>query len=419
MARIAIATFGSYGDLHPYIAIGIELQARGHRVTIVTCPVYGPKVAAEGLGFHPARPDVPLADRALMESVFDARKGTERVFRYIASVVRENFEDASAAARQADVLITHPVAIGAMLAAKKLRLPWISSVLAPASFLSAYDPPVPAPTPWIVKFRALGPWTMRLLWRLARSRSMAWFQPVSDLARELGLNSNEHPLFEGSHSPSLVLALFSHYFAAPQPDWPHNTLVTGFPFYDRHHEHSSLAPELARFLADGPPPIVFTLGSSAVGAAGNFYSESLKAIEQLGARSLFLTGPHTQDLPEKLPSSAMAVDYAPHSEVFPHAQAIVHQGGIGTTAQAMKAGRPMLVVPFAHDQFDNASRARRLGVAEVLYRTRYHARRAEILLGRLNREPSYHKAAESLGSRIAAETGTITAADAIELFLSG
>jgi UDP:flavonoid glycosyltransferase YjiC (YdhE family) len=145
--------------------------------------------------------------------------------------------------------------------------------------------------------------------------------------------------------------------------------------------------------------------------AGDFYRASLQAVERLGARAVFLTGPDAQDLPEKLPAGMMAVPYAPHSEIFPRAVAIVHQGGIGTTAQAMRSGRPMLVTPFAHDQFDNAERVRRLGAAEVLYRSRYSAARAEEALRRL---PSRETAAARLGELVKAERGAANSADVIE-----
>ena len=150
--------------------------------------------------------------------------------------------------------------------------------------------------------------------------------------------------------------------------------------------------ELQRFF-DAGRPIVFTLGSSAVGAAGSFWRESLRAVERLGLRALFLTGSHAHGLPERLPARTLARAYAPHALVFPQAAAIVHQGGIGTTAQAMCAGRPMLVVPFAHDQFDNGERMKRLGMGEVLPRSRYSAERAERQLGRLLGERAWASAA--------------------------
>lgn len=411
MARLLIATFGSYGDLHPYIAVGGELQRRGHRVTIASSPIYAGKVAAEGLGFHPVRPDIDPRDTAMIEYAMHPRHGTERVLRFIGDVVRESYGDTLAAARHADLLVSHPITFGAVLAAQKLGMPWISSVLAPISLLSSYDPPVPAQAPWLIRARALGPGFMRAIWAVGKRSVEKWLRPVVDLRRELGLPDTGHPAFEGSHSPRLVLALFSRYLAAPQPDWPRQTEVTGFPFFDRHHEQAGLPPELERFLAAGPAPVVFTLGTSAVAAAGDFYRESLQAVERIGLRAIFLTGTVAQNLPEKLPPSVTTAGYVAHSEIFPLAAATVHQGGIGTTAQAMRSGRPMIVVPFAHDQFDNAERARRLGAAQVIYRSRYNARTAEKALREIG---ACESAAADLGAKVRAENGAVAAADAIE-----
>jgi UDP:flavonoid glycosyltransferase YjiC (YdhE family) len=163
---------------------------------------------------------------------------------------------------------------------------------------------------------------------------------------------------------------------------------------------------------------VFTLGTSAVATAEDFFRESLDAVRRIGARAVFLAGSHPQGLPDKLPAGVMAVTYAPHSEVFPRAAAIVHHGGAGTTAQAMRAGRPMLAVPFAHDQFDNAARVRRLGIGEVLRRGRYNGRRAASRLERLLRRPSYAEAAATVGERVRNEDGAGAAADAIEKLLA-
>ena len=416
MSRVLLTTFGSYGDLHPYLAIGIELQRRGHSVTIATVPAYAGKVTSEGFGFHPVRPDIAAGDTALMEYFMDRRRGTERVVRFLSSAVRDSYEDTLPAARQADVIVSHPITAGSVLAAQKLGIPWISSVLAPVSLLSAYDPPVPAPAPWIIKARALGPGFMNLFWRLGKYNASKWVRPIVALRRELDLPDTGNPIFEGSHSPRLVLALFSRYMADPQPDWPAHTVVTGFPFFDRDHAPEETPPELERFLSEGPAPIVFTLGSSAIFAAGDFYRESLKAVERMGVRAVFLTGPGIQGLPERLPPGIMTARYVPHSEIFPRASAIVHQGGVGTMAQAMRSGRPMLVVPFAHDQFDNAERARRLGVAQVVYRSRYNAASAEKALRGLAK---CEAPAALLGDKVRAENGAATAAGAIVAQIPG
>ena len=337
LSRVLLTTFGSYGDLYPYIAIGIELQKLGHHVTLATSASYREQVESQRLGFVPVRPDMSLQDREMMRFFFDRRRGTERVIRAIAGVVRESYEDILDASGDADVIVTHPIAMAAVAVAEKRRMPWISSVLAPISFLSAYDPPIPALAPWITGLRRFGPGVMRAIWNLAKRTSRSWLRPVIELRQEIGLATGPNPLFEGSHAPGLVLALFSSIFAAPQPDWPTQTRITGFPFYDGPEK--SLPVELEAFLQAGPPPVVFTLGSSAVGAAGDFYSESLRAVKRLKVRAVFLTGPHPQTLEESVSSDVLVWPAAPHARLFPRASAIVHQGGVGTTG-ASAAGWP-------------------------------------------------------------------------------
>lgn len=162
--------------------------------------------------------------------------------------------------------------------------------------------------------------------------------------------------------------------------------------------------------------MVFTLGSSAVGAAGSFYSENLKAVKRLRVRAVFLTGSHPQGLEESVSSNVFVWPAAPHAQLFPRASAIVHQGGVGTTAQAMRAGHPMLVVTFAHDQFDNAERVRRLGVARVVPRSRYCARTTEAMLKILLENQSYRHAAINVSNIVRAEHGSAVAAQAIHEF---
>ena len=413
MARILLSSFGSFGDLYPYLALGHELRRRGHAVTIATSNIYRDPVEAQGLAFHAVRPDISLDDREAIAYIVDARHGAERLLRYLASCARESYADVLAAAQHADILGTHPATYASVLVAQKLRRRWFSTVLAPLSLFSLCDAPVLAEAPWLARLSFLGPAFMRLLWSAGSRQTLRWMRPLLDLRAELGLGPGENPVFAGQHSPALVLALFSRYLATPQPDWPRQTVITGFLF----HEHGELPRDLARFLDAGPAPVVFTLGSSAVGAAGDFYRRSLEAVQRLGVRAVFLTGSHPQGLPEVLPEDVFQVGYAPHALLFPRAAAIVHQGGIGTTAQAMRSGRPMLVVPFAFDQFDNGARARRLGVAQVLYRSRYNARRAAALLRRLTEDASYARAASSIGEQVRAESGSGCAADAVESLL--
>ena len=423
MAHIVLATFGSFGDLHPYLAVGLALRARGHRATIATSALYREKVLATGLGFAALRPDLPVpgSDPAFIARLMDPRRGTERIVREIfLPAVRPMFEDLLAACTDgdgADALVSHPLVYPAPLVAAKMPgLRWASSHLAPIGFLSAHDPPVLPPFPASERLRPLGPAFHRALFGLAKRVSRPWARPLDELRAAHGLPRLADPLFDDAHAPALVLALFSGLFAAPQADWPTQTRVTGFPFYDRFTaDEVGLSPELARFLDAGPPPVVFTLGTSAVQTAGDFFTESHATAELLGRRAVLLVGPDPRNRPARpLPAGVLLADYAPYSELFPRAAAVVHQGGIGTTAQALRAGVPALVVPFAHDQPDNAARVRRLGVARVLPRPRYRANRVAAELGALLDGETYARPARELGARIRSENGAETAAAALE-----
>jgi UDP:flavonoid glycosyltransferase YjiC (YdhE family) len=211
-----------------------------------------------------------------------------------------------------------------------------------------------------------------------------------------------------------VLALFPSVLAKPQPDWPANVRVTGRIPFDAGHG-KSLSPELEEFLAQGPAPVVFTLGSSAVLAAGDFYEQSIAAVERLGVRGVMLAGVEgVARLMGKKSRNAFIVDAAPHSKLFPRASAIVQQCGIGTLGQALSAGCPILAVPFAHDQPDNAYRIQQLGVARVVYPPKYRAQRVAQELRRLLDEPSFGQTAREVASKVRAEDGAGTACDAVE-----
>jgi len=413
---IVITTFGSLGDLHPYLAIALGLAARGHRVTLATGEAYRSKVKSEGIGFHAVRPNISPDDHEAIRLAMDAKKGTEYVLRHMFFPhLRSSYEDLTRAVAGADLLVTHPITYAGPLVAEKNRIRWVSSVLAPISFLSACDPSVMSPAPWLATLGRLLPPANRYICSFGKRITIPWAEPVRRLRLEIGLAPGANPIFEGQHSPELVLALFSNLLGAPQPDWPPNTQVTGFAFYDRLEKHLGLTPELAQFLDSGPAPIVFTLGSSAVIDARDFYGQSTAAAVQLERRAVLLIGRDPANIPAiPLPAGIIATEYAPYSEIFPRAAAIVHQGGAGTTAQALRSGRPMLVVPFAHDQPDNAARVERLGVARQVSRRAYRADRVASELQKLLDRPSYTARSAEVGRQIRSEDGVSMACDLIE-----
>jgi len=314
------------------------------------------------------------------------------------------------------LLVTHPITLSAFLLALKEKIPWASVVLAPVSFFFADDPSVLSGVPFAERLTRFGPFFQRQLLRTVALLFEPLWKPFRKFEKELGLPPAPNPLFWG-HSPHLALGLFSPLLAAPQRDWPLNAHATGFPFFD--HDQGNTA-ELQQFLDSGDPPIVFTLGSAAVGVAGDFFQQSADAAYRLGRRAVLLVGKDPVNQPTgKLPPDVIAVPYAPHAAVFPRACVVVHQGGIGTTGEAMRAGRPMLVVPYSHDQPDHAARLTGLGVARYVNRDRYNSAIAAAEIETLLADNSYAERAAELGIRVRSESGAVTACDLLSGFATG
>lgn len=420
--RIVLATFGTLGDLYPALGLALGLQARGHRVTVATSTFHQTQIEDLGLAFAPIRPDLPdwRADPDAAARLMHPRRGTERVVRdLILPSLAEQYDDLLRIAAGADLVVSSLLVFSARLVAERLGVPWVSMTFQPSAFFSVFDPPLLGQLPGLSLARMVGPHGARAMLRAARRVAESWADPWHALRREVGLAPTElNPLWEGQHSPLLTLALFSPLLARPQVDWPPSTVVAGFPFDDRI-AWSPMPPDLVRFLDAGEPPIAFTLGSSAAMSAGDFYHQSLAAARRLGRRAVLLVGPDPRNGLGPLPDGIIAAVYAPHGELFPRCAAVVHQGGIGTTGQAMRSGRPMLVVPFAHDQPDNADRVRRLGIARVVPGGRYSAARATRALEELLGDRQIVCTAAAVGEAVRAEQGVARAVEAIEAAACG
>jgi rhamnosyltransferase subunit B len=421
VARIVLNTFGSLGDLHPYLAIAIGLRSRGHEAVIATSEVYRRKILAEGIRFAPVRPDVGLImdDAEFIARLWDRRRGGEVLFReYLVPHIEQSYEDLLDACRGADLLLTHTAGLAGPIVAELLRLPWLSVALQPLVFFSSHDPPVLSGAEWVRHFYQLGAFPFQALMALVRLRLKTWVAPIEKLRERIGLSASKNNTILDGFSPFGTLALFSEAFAAPQADWPANVRVTGFVYYDRQGELPRTweddESQVYDFLRSGPPPILFTLGSSAVMHPGEFFHESIAAVHALGSRALLLAGPRRHDIKNPLPDSVLVAGYLPFSTIMPRAAGIVHQGGIGTTAQALRAGRPMLVVPWSHDQPDNAERVRRLGLGRPIPRNRYYAPRVANEIRALLSDGSYQERTHEIGARIAGEDGVTNACAVIE-----
>lgn len=426
--RILLTAWGSFGDLHPYMALARALEERGHEAVVATLPIYREKVETAGIRFRPMRPDTkkPEDDLNLIHRALDPKTGAAVI---MSELLMPHLEDAYNDVRQMidehpgfDLIVTHVLAFGAHLAARATGTRWLSTALSPLVFMSDFDPATPPIFPWSRNIACLHPAIAHLFGQAARTLSRGWVQPVNDLEKRLGLPPAGHPIFDGPYSPDGTLAMYSPLIGRVEADFPPHTTVTGFAFFDEDEERGGMTPQLERFLDEcesaGEPPLLFTLGSSAVWDAGDFFRVSLRAVSRTKRRALILAGSGADELTASgLPPGIMAAEYAPYSRVMPRSRLVVHQGGVGTLGQTLRAGRPMLVMPFGHDTLDNARRATALGVGRILTRRRFHEDNLTRELNRILDDPQYATRADQVGRTIRSENGTGAACDRIEALL--
>jgi rhamnosyltransferase subunit B len=423
--KIVFAVFGSLGDMHPMNALGIELKKRGHEIVFATMEFYREKIETLGFEFRPVRPHLVPDDKELARKLMDAKTGSELLLKeLILPNLRPMYDDLMEAVKDADLLISTEVVFAAPSVVEKTGIRWVTTTFAPGTFLSAHDPFVPPTAMWLRHLRFLGSGFHGVMFNMVRKWIDSWFEPYRGFRREIGLSDGRNPLFEGK-SDLLNLAMFSRVMGKPQPDWAKSTLQTGFCFYDGKDDYGSIGKDLEDFLNAGEPPIIFTLGSAAVMDARDFFEESARTARILGKRAVLLYGMFNE--PPKIVESGelrveserqiVAVPYAPYSQVFPRAACVVHQGGIGTTSQVLRAGVPHLVMPYSHDQPDNAARCERIGVAKIISREKYNAENAAAKLRELLADESYKINAIEAAKIVQSEHGTKVACDAIEEIL--
>jgi rhamnosyltransferase subunit B len=417
--KVVVATVGSLGDLHPFIALSQAMRDRGLNVVLACAAEYRSKVAAAGIAFHPMRPgfdemqrDLGLDRAQLTRSVIEHSRFL--FDRLVLPYVRHAYEDMMPATADADLVLTSSLAFGARLAAEKRGVPWIAVVLQPMMFLSSYDPPVIPGAEWLsALLRRVGPTPTRCAMWVVKKALNVLFRPLHALRADIGIAPTaQNPLFDGQFSGAGAIGLYSRLLGEVQPDFPRPTSIVGFASFDSEDGLATgLQPALTEFLAAGTAPLVFTLGSLVVNSPGSFYRESLVAARSLKKRAVLLAGDQAIGELARVDSADVFVcAYAPHSLLFPHAAAIVHHGGIGTLAQALRSGRPQLIVPYFADQLDNAARAARLGVARILPPRRYFGASAGRELDRLLGDCGYLARAGKAAESVLTEEGASQAA---------
>lgn len=361
------------------MAMALALRDAGHRVSFLAPVQHAPFVEGSGLDFTglPADeavlhdPDLWHPTRGFGVVWRATRPGMARILPFVDALPQD----------ERVVLLVHPLALpeADLCRATRPGVKVAAAYLAPQNLPTVHDPLLVGPwrVPSWVPFAA-----RRALWRWG---AHSFVDPVALPEVNAARAARGRPpmaslLTDLFGLADLSVTLFPEWFAPTQPDWPRPIFRAGFPLFDPKPD-ASLSPALTAFLAAGPAPVAFTHGTGNTQAAAYFLAAK-DAVVRLGLRAIFLSA-HRDQVPAGLPPSILWQEYVPLRRLLPSLAALAHHGGIGTTAEALRAGTPQLVVPLAHDQFDNAARVVALGVGTSLPAARVNEQRLAAALTHL------------------------------------
>ncbi|ACA17312.1 Sterol 3-beta-glucosyltransferase [Methylobacterium sp. 4-46] len=420
--RMLLVSFGTRGDVQPFCVLGRELQARGHAVRILTTSDYAGLVRRFGL--DPVTMGVPFAEvlrdpafDELFRSNFVPRSGLLRNVRALAGRVEAQITDLMLGALdevgRADLVVYNSFGFFAGAIARARGI---------ASLLVMCQPLLPTTRESLSLFggRNLGRVGNRLSYEVFRLLTPLMHGPLRAL-RRCGVGGDLHlltnPVTHGLSETPVVLA-YSAALSPPAKDWPVPATQTGFWF--REQDPAAALPEKIRhFLDAGPPPVYIGFGSMLWGAKRN--TEVVRrALDLWGGRAILHTGSGRLALAGPMPDDHTAenrilpIQESDHALLFPHVAAVVHHGGAGTTAAALRAGRPNVVLPVLGDQFYWGRRVAEVGAGEApvaLGRVT-----PEDLAGRIARAAAGTRSAAvvAIATAMAREPGVSAAADLIE-----
>ncbi len=410
--NVLVTTLGSYGDVYPKIGLALALKQRGHRVTFCTNPFFENLAGKYQLDFVPIGTMEQYVRFANHPALFDPRKSVSVFFdNLIIPNIDVAYERLLERCQGDDTVIVSSITVfSARMIQEKYQIPNVTVHLAPMAFKSAYEMPQNAffPFPdWLPLALKRFYWWVADKFVVDRMIGPA----LNAFRKEIGLAPVERIMTRWGHSPEMVIGLFPDWYAAPKPDWPSSTHLTGFPLFDEGEE-DDLTPVVETFLDQGEPPIVFMPGSL-MQHAESIFETAVRSCQQMGVRAILLSR-YKHQIPQPLPEGVRHFEYVPLERILKRAGALVHHGGIGTCAQAMKAGVPQLIHPMAYDQFDNAWRLKQLGVGDSIDPSRIQVRDLVEKLGMLTQSGDLRARCQDVAARFKGKNALAEACALIE-----
>ncbi|MBT5704750.1 MAG: glycosyltransferase family 1 protein [Verrucomicrobia bacterium] len=348
--------------MYPFIGLGKELRSRGHGVMLLANENFGNVAVENGLTFRTLisreQTDALLGNPNNWHPIKSAQHGA----RWMVGVIDQTYEiSAQAITDPETVILNYPAVFAGKLIHELQGNPLISMVPMPWMLLSRVTPPklagplnLPRNTP---PFLVTGFWHL-----LEVVADQLVGPPVNKLRKQLGMRKISR-IPRWSFSDRLTLGMFPDWYAPRQPDWPKSTEMVGFARFDGS-DQKQIPAETLDFIDAGRKPIAITFGTG-MRYAKTMFENAARACTLLKRRAVLMTTTPS-DLPTQLPETIHHCPFAPFGKLFQHCAAIVHHGGIGTTAQAIAAGIPQLIMPLAWDQYDNADRVTRLKVGSSI-----------------------------------------------------
>ena len=408
MQHIVIYALGTGGDIDPMVALGIELLRRGYSVSFLSNDYFQPRIVAAGCEFISVG-TIEQYHQGNSVTAWEPRNHADNFEYYHAPAFEPAFNYVMSLAGTNTLVLALGEENGARVAAEKCNIPFIKMILSPNLIFSAYSPP--APMKWAIPAR-IPRFIVRFLLRRNRKTRFNVFCRMQHNAAYLATRERlQCPLvFQTESAAILQIGFFPEWFGMPAKDWPKNLKLVGFPLQNLASMNSR--SELDAFIEQQGAPLIFTSGTGVKDVA-ELFTEGRKICEQLQVPGVFVGGASGVELLQGS-SLCLHLDYIDFEYALAKALAIIHHGGMGTTAQAIKAGVPQLIRPIKYDQPDNADRIYQLGLGTYVMPEKFKAEQVAPMIANMLQKAKSSKALRHYSADVSNSSAIVNACDLIE-----